>query len=126
MIGTAKTGYVCINYTCLENGTFLDHCLRQICSVHFICFLIDLSTLHKNFINTFSSSKVIATKLKMPNFVCRYVFFTGLVTYYITGYIGTNRCMCAVHVPESLHAYIYYLRYMYSILPCVSFTQVLN
>ena len=25
--GPAKTRHICTNYTCLENGTFLGHCL---------------------------------------------------------------------------------------------------
>ena len=28
MTGPAKIGHICTNYRCLENGTFLDHCLR--------------------------------------------------------------------------------------------------
>ena len=33
---------ICTNYTCSENGAFLDLCLRYSCSVNFPCFLIDL------------------------------------------------------------------------------------
>ena len=49
--GHVKTGHICINNTCLENGTFLDHCVRQTCCVNFICFPLDLSAQHKNFSN---------------------------------------------------------------------------
>ena len=38
--GPAKTGHICTNYTCSENGTFLDLCLRYSCSVHYTVFLL--------------------------------------------------------------------------------------
>ena len=40
--GPLKTGDICTNYTCSENGTFLGLCLRYSCSVTFIYFRIDL------------------------------------------------------------------------------------
>ena len=40
--GPAKTGHICTNYTCSENGTFLDLHLRYSYSVNFPCICIDL------------------------------------------------------------------------------------
>ena len=40
--GPARTGHICTNYTCSENGSFLGLCLRYSYSVTFIYFLIDL------------------------------------------------------------------------------------
>ena len=40
--GPAKTGHICTNYTCPENGTFLGLYLRYSYSVNFINFFIDL------------------------------------------------------------------------------------
>ena len=50
MTGPAKTGHICTNYTCSENGTFLGLCLRYSCSVTFIYFIIDLCIRHEDFI----------------------------------------------------------------------------
>ena len=34
--GPAKTEHICTNYTCLENGAFLDHCLWWTYFVNFL------------------------------------------------------------------------------------------
>ena len=46
--GPTKTGYICTNYTCSENGSFLGHGSH---SANFIYFLIDLLMWHESFSN---------------------------------------------------------------------------
>ena len=50
MTGPVKTGHICTNYTPLENGTFLGLCLRYSRSANSVCFLINFSIRHKDFV----------------------------------------------------------------------------